>query len=157
MTDPKPVQDLGLGFHFDDLEVGQRFRTVGRSIFEADLMTFIGVTGMQEVLFNNLDYIETESPTGQRIVPGLMALGIAEGMVLGTTLQKTGLAFLSMTMDIKAPVCIGNTIHVDLEVTELRRAAKGARGLVRTHNRIVNQRGETVIEYSPLRLMKARE
>jgi len=156
MADPKPVQDLGLGFFFDDLEEGQRFRTVGRSIFEADLMTFIGVTGMQEVLFNNLEYIGLESPTGQRIVPGLMALGLAEGLVLGTTLQKTGLAFLSMTMDIKGPVCIGDTIHVELEVTELRRASKGARGLVRTHNRIVNQHGDCVIEYTPLRLMKVR-
>lgn len=157
MADAKPIRDLSLGFYFDDLEVGQRFRTIGRSIFEADLMTFIGVTGMQEVLFNNLEYIGFESPTGQRIVPGLMALGIAEGLVLGTTLQKTGLAFLNMTMDIKEPVCIGDTIHVELEVTELRRTSKGARGLVRTHNRIVNQHGKTVIEYTPLRLMKARE
>lgn len=157
MADPQPIRDLGLGFYFDDLELGQRFRTVGRSIFEADLMTFIGVTGMQEVLFNNLAYIESESPTGARIVPGLMALGIAEGLVLGTTLQKTGLAFLNMTMDIKGPVCIGDTIHVELEVTELRRASKGPRGLVRTNNRIINQHGDCVIEYAPLRLMKARE
>jgi acyl dehydratase len=151
------IQDIGIGFFFDDLSVGQRFRTVGRSIFEADLMTFIGVTGMQEVVFNNLEYIEHESATGKRIVPGLMVVGIAEGLVLGTTLQKTGIAFLNMTMDIKGPVCIGDTIHVELTVTELKRTSKGNRGLVRTHNAIINQRGETVIEYNPLRLMKGRE
>lgn len=152
----EPVQELGVGLYFDDFKLGQRFKTLGRSIFEADLMTFIGVTGMQEVLFNNLDYIENESLQGKRIVPGLMAMGIAEGLVLGTTLQKTGIAFLNMTMDIKGAVCIGDTIHVELEVIELKPSSKGGRGLVRTRNSVVNQRGEVVMEYTPLRLCKAR-
>jgi acyl dehydratase len=150
------IHELGIGFFFDDLALGQRYKTVGRSIFEADLMTFLGVTGMQEVIFNNLEYIEHESLQKKRIVPGLLALGIAEGLVLGSTLQKTGIAFLNMTMDIKGPVCIGDTIHVELEVMELKPASKGGRGLVRTLNRVVNQRGETVIEYTPLRMLKMR-
>ena len=152
----EPVQELGIGLYFEDFKLGQRFKTLGRSIFEADLMTFIGVTGMQEVLFNNLDYIENESLQGKRIVPGLMAMGIAEGLVLGTTLQKTGIAFLNMTMDIKGAVCIGDTIHVELEVIELKASSKGGRGLVRTRNSVVNQRGEVVMEYTPLRMCKAR-
>jgi acyl dehydratase len=156
-TDEKPIHMLGLGLYFDDLSLGQRFRTIGRSIFEADLMTFIGVSGMQEVMFNNLEVIAADAPGGRRFIPGLMALSIAEGLVLGPTLQKTGLAFLNMSMDIKGPVHIGDTIHVDLEVTELRRTSKGARGLVRTRNQVINQLGQTVIEYTPLRLMKARE
>jgi acyl dehydratase len=151
------VQQLGIGFYWNDLEVGQKFKTIGRSIFEADVINFIGITGMQEVLFNNLEYIEHESPTGKRIAPGLLALAIAEGLVMGSTLQKTGFAFLSMDFNIKGPVEIGDTIHVELEVTEARPTSKGNRGLVRTHNKIVNQRGEVVIEYSPLRLMKGRE
>lgn len=148
---------LGQGFYWQDLTVGRKFRTIGRSIFESDLVSFIGVTGMQEVLFNNLEYIENESPTGKRIVPGALALSIAEGLVMQSTLQKTGFAFLSMTMDIKGPVCVGDTIHVDMEVTESRAASRGGRGLVRTVNRIMNQADECAIEYSPLRLMKGRE
>lgn len=151
------MQQLGVGFYWNDLEVGQTFKTIGRSIFEADVIGFIGTTGMQEVLFNNLEYIEHESPTGKRIAPGLLVLAIAEGLVMGATLQKTGFAFLSMDFSIKGPVEIGDTIHVELEVTEARPTSKGNRGLVRTHNKIVNQRGEVVIEYSPLRLMKGRE
>jgi len=152
----EPVQELGIGLYFDDFKLGQRFKTLGRSIFEADLMTFIGVTGMQEVLFNNLDYIENESLQGKRVVPGLMAMGIAEGLVLGTTLQKTGIAFLNITMDIKGAVCIGDTIHVELEVIELKASSKGGRGLVRTRNNVVNQHGEVVMEYTPLRMCKSR-
>lgn len=152
----EPVTELGLGLYFDDLHVGQRFRSVGRSIIEADLATFINVTGMQEVLFNNLEYIEHESIQKKRIVPGLMAMGIAEGLILGPTLQKTGIAFLNMTMDIKGAVCVGDTIHVEMEVIELKATSDGKRGLVRTRNRIVNQRGEVVIEYTPLRMQKRR-
>lgn len=151
------MQQLGVGFYWNDLEVGQKLKTIGRSIFETDVISFIGTTGMQEVLFNNLEYIEHESPTGKRIAPGLLVLAIAEGLVMGATLQKTGFAFLSMDFSIKGPVEIGDTIHVELEVTEARPTSKGNRGLVRTHNKIVNQRGEVVIEYSPLRLMKGRE
>ena len=150
-------EELGRGFYWQDMTVGRKFRTIGRTLFESDLVSFIGVTGMQEVLFNNLEYIEHESPTGKRIVPGALALSVAEGLVMQSTLQKTGFAFLGMTMDIKGPVCVGDTIHVDMEVTESRAASKGGRGLVRTRNLIVNQNGDCAIEYSPLRLMKGRE
>ena len=152
----EPATELGHGLFFDDLHVGQRFRSAGRSIIEADLAAFLNVTGMQEVIFNNLDYIENESLQKKRIVPGLMALGIAEGQILGPLLQKTGIAFLGMTMDIKAPVAVGDTLYVEIEVTELKPTSDGKRGLVRTRNTIVNQRGEAVIEYAPLRMQKRR-
>lgn len=150
------MEQLGGGFFWDDLTVGRSFRTIGRSIFESDLMAFVHVTGMAEELFTNIEYIRNESPTRKRIVPGALVFSIAEGLVMQATLHGTGLAFLGMTFDIKGPVEVGDTIHVELEVTESRAASKGSRGLVRTRNRIVNQRGECVIEYSPLRLMKGR-
>ena len=46
---PASVTELGLGFHWNDLHVGQKFRTMGRTIFEADVVTFVAVTGMQEL------------------------------------------------------------------------------------------------------------
>lgn len=148
---------LGQGFYWQDLPVGRKLRTIGRTIFESDLMNFIGATGMAEVLFNNLEYIEHESPTGKRILPGALVLSVAEGLVMQATLQRTGFAFLGMTMDIKGPTLVGDTVHVDVEVTESRAASKGARGLVRTTNRVITQRGDCVLEYTPLRLMKGRE
>ena len=151
------MRELGLGFYWNDLEVGQKFKTIGRSLFETDVITFCGITGMNEVLFNNLEYIRDESPTGKRIVPAALVFSLAEGLVMGNTLQKTGFAFLSMTFDVKGPTLIGDTIHVELEVTECRAAAKGNRGLVRTQNIVKTQNGDTVLEYSPLRLMKGRD
>lgn len=57
-------------------------------------------------------------------------------------------------LDVKAPTVVGDTIHVQCEVTEHRLASKGARGLVRFANKVLNQRGESVLEYNPLRLLK---
>lgn len=150
------MKELGLGLHWDDFKVGDRFKTVGRTIFESDIVNFCGVVGLQEVLFNNLEYIEKESPTGQRIAPGSLVFCLAESTLINSFLQKTGLAFLGMEFNIKGPVVVGDTIHVEFEVIEARATSKGDRGLVRTRNDIKNQRGETVIEYTPLRLMKGR-
>jgi acyl dehydratase len=65
---------LGLGLYFDDLPVGRRFRTIGRTLTEADLVAFIGVTGMTEVLFSNTEFLRTESDIARRVVPGAMCI-----------------------------------------------------------------------------------
>ena len=72
-------------------------------------------------------------------------------------MQETGLAFLNMELDVQGPVLAGDTIHVECEVTEVRPTSKGNRGLVRTANKVVNQRGEVALTYTPLRLMKGRQ
>jgi acyl dehydratase len=71
-------------------------------------------------------------------------------------MQDTGLAFLNATLDVKAPTVVGDTIHVEGEVVEHRLTSKGDRGLARFAIRVVNQRGEAVLEYKPLRLLKRR-
>ena len=58
-----------------------------------------------------------------------------------------------MELDVKGPTFAGDTIHCEIEVIEQRPASKGGRGLVRTRNTVINQRGETVLVYTPLRMM----
>ena len=148
---------LGLGLYFEDLPVGRKFRTIGRTLTEADLVNFIGVTGMTEVLFSNAEFLRTESDITQRVVPGAMVYSFAEGLLVHATMQHTGFAFLNMELDIKGPTFIGDTIHVECEVTESRRSSgRPNRGLVRTFNRVKKQDGSVVLTYNPLRMVKAR-
>jgi acyl dehydratase len=148
---------LGLGLHFDDLPVGRKFRTIGRTLTEADLVAFIGVTGMTEVLFSNLEFLEQESDIKARVVPAAMVHAFAEGLLVQATMQYTGFAFLHMELDVKAPTFAGDTIHVECDVVESRRSAsRPDRGLVRTFNRVRKQDGTVVLTYNPLRLVKAR-
>lgn len=147
---------LGRGFYWQDMSVGQRYRTFGRTITEPDIVNFIGCTGMLEVLFTNEIYRQTESQIKGRLVPGALVFSMAEGLTIAGTIQGTGMAFLGMELEIKAPTFAGDTITVDIEVTESRAASKGNRGLVRTRNTIINQKSETVMVYTPLRMMKGQ-
>ena len=147
---------VGLGLTWRDLHVGDRFRTVGRTVTETDIVNFISCTGMLEVLFTDMEYLKQHGPMQGRVAPGALVYCFAEGLLVQATMQHTGLAFLNMELDVHGPTFAGDTIHVECEVVEIRPTSKGNRGLVRTTNRIVNQRGETVITYNPLRMMKGR-
>ena len=150
------MDTVGLGFYWDDLKVGYKFKTVGRTVTEADITIFTGVTGMTEVLFNNIEFLKSESAIQGRPAPGALVYSFAEGLLVQSTMQGTGLAFLECEFKVLKPVSAGDTIHVECEVTEHRLTSKGDRGLVRFANRVVNQRGEAVLEYNPLRLLKLK-
>ncbi|ANN77809.1 MaoC family dehydratase [Bordetella flabilis] len=153
----RSIETVGLGFHWEDLPVGREFQTVGRTVFEADIANFIGCTGQQEVLFNNLEFLARESAIQGRVAPGALVFSFAEGLLVQSTMQGTGFAFLHMELDIKGPVLTGDTIHVECQVLECRPSkSRPGFGLVRTRNNIVNQRGEIVQVYTPLRLVKGR-
>lgn len=144
---------VGRGFTFEELEVGMQFRTHRRTIAEADLAAFVNLSWLTEELFTVAD--ESGRAIKGRPVPAAMVYAFAEGLLL-PTMQDTGLAFLNATLDVKAPAIVGDTIHVECEVTEHRAASKGERGLVRFANKVVNQRGEVVLQYNPLRLLKKK-
>jgi len=151
------VPVVGRGFSFEDLRVGFRFRSHRRTIAESDLTAFINLTWFTEELFaveENAAGDASRAIKG-RAVPGALVYAFAEGLLL-PTMQDTGLAFLSATIDVKAPTLVGDTLHVESEVTEHRLTSKGDRGLVRFANKVVNQRGEVVLEYNPLRLLKRK-
>ena len=144
---------VGRGFTFEDLQVGMQFRTHRRTIAEADLAAFVNLSWLTEELFTVQD--DAGRAIKGRPVPAAMVYSFAEGLLL-PTMQDTGLAFLNATLDVKAPTVVGDTIHVECEVTEHRAASKGERGLVRFANKVVNQRGEVVLQYNPLRLLKKK-
>jgi acyl dehydratase len=151
------METLGLGFHFEDLPVGRQFKTIGRTITEPDIVNFVNCTGMTEVLFTNLEYLAHESDIKGRLAPGALVFCFAEGLLITSSIQKTGVAFLHMEFDVKGPTFAGDTIHVECEVVEARRSnSRPDRGLVRTRNVVRKQDGAIAIEYTPLRMIKAR-
>jgi len=151
------METLGLGLFFEDATVGRKFKTIGRTITETDIINFVTCTGMTEVLFTDFEFQNEESDIKGRVSPGALVFTFAEGLLVHATMQHTGFAFLEMNFAIKGPTVAGDTIHVEVEVIEARRSkSRPNRGLVRTHNRVINQRGEEVLVYTPLRMVKAR-
>jgi acyl dehydratase len=152
------METVGLGFAFEDLPVGRQFRTIGRTVTEADITNFVNCTGMVEVLFTNIQYLEEESDIKGRLAPGSLVYTFAEGLLVQSTMQHTGLAFLHMEMNIEGPVFAGDTIHVECEVIEARQSrSRPGRGLVRTRNRVMKQDGTVALTYTPLRMVKCRD
>ena len=151
------MKPLGHGFYWEEMTVGRKFVTFGRTITETDIVNFISCTGMLELLFTNEVYRQTESAIKGRLAPGALVFSLAEGLCIAGTIQATGMAFLGMELEIKGPTFAGDTVHAEIEVTESRATSKPGRGLVRTRNTVVNQKGETVMVYTPLRMMKSRK
>jgi acyl dehydratase len=147
---------MGVGLYWDDVIVGQRFQTLGRTITETDIINFVSATGMVEEMFTNIEYIQAESPMGARPVPGSLVFCTAEGLLMQSTMQRTGMAFLECDLRILKPTLAGDTVHVECEVVEARATSRPGRGLMRTFNKVVNQRGEVVATYNPLRMVKSR-
>ncbi|RYD90242.1 MAG: acyl dehydratase [Sphingomonadales bacterium] len=156
MDDDAGSPVLGLGLHFEDFAVGRRFTTLGRTIGDVEITMFVGLVGITEELFTNRPYAEAHSPIAGRLAPGALVYAVAEGLVLAASLQRTGIAFLDAGMKVVAPTVAGDTVHVDCEVIEARATRHADRGLVRTANVVVNQRGETVLTYNPLRMVRRR-
>ncbi len=150
------MRTVGMGFYWQDLKVGDRYKSIGRTITETDLMNFVTLTGMTEVLFTNREFLEKTSVIKGRVVPGVLVYAYSEGLLI-PTMQGTGLAFLEAEFKVKGPTFVGDTIHVEVEVLEVRPTSKGNRAIVRTMNTVVKQTGETVITYNPLRMLKGRD
>ena len=151
------METVGIGFYFEDLPVGRKFRTIGRTVTETDIINFISVTGLTEVFFINEEAIEKESAFGKRFAPAALCYCFSEALIAQATLQYTGLAMLHLELDIKGPVFEGDTIHAECEVMEARLSRKNPdRGIVRTQVNIVKQDGTVAYVYSPTRMMKCR-
>jgi len=151
------METVGIGAYFEDLPIGRMFKTIGRTITESDLVGYINCTGLVEVLFTNAKFRQEQSDIKGRLVPAMLVHGFAEGLLVQSTMQYTGFAFLGMELNVEGPTFVGDTIHVEVEVIEARLSKSRAhRGLVRTRNRVINQDGKIVITYTPMRMIKCR-
>jgi acyl dehydratase len=132
--------------YFEDIQVGDEYLSPGRTVTEADIVAFAGLSGDFNVLHTDAEYMRT-SIFGERIAHGLLGLAIQSG--LGSRAMPrpyATLAFLGLRWRFKAPIKIGDTIKVRLKVTDRRETSKPDRGIVVVERSVLNQRGELVQE-----------
>jgi len=156
MTDQLDVSAVPALMHgrtFQENVVGSTFRTAGRTITEADVVAFVTLAGLNEPLFMDENGAKAAGYKG-RLVPGTLTFTYAEGLVMQSgVIHGTGMAFLGSSMDVKAPVFVGDTITVVVEVLESRPTSKGDRGIVTTRNTVVKGDGTVVLVYEPKRMI----
>lgn len=142
---------LGMGLPWHRLSPGDRFTTLRRTITETDLVNFISVTGMLEAIF--IDAHFEDGAISGRPVPGALTCALIEGMQFQTLIQRTGLALLEMNIVAHLPVRVGDTIHGEIEITDVRPTSKGDRGIVTSRVEVMNQQAAKVMTYVVKRLV----
>jgi acyl dehydratase len=156
MNTPAPDKPtvLGHGFYWQDISVGQKFRTFRRTVTETDLVNFINTTGMLEAIFIEEGY-ELGAIKG-RPVPAALTYSLIEGFILQSMIQGTGLAMLELHKKILGPVVVGDTVGAEIEITALRPTSKNNRAIVTSRIDVYNQRNEMVLTYTATRMLAGR-
>ncbi|MDA0242181.1 MAG: MaoC/PaaZ C-terminal domain-containing protein [Chloroflexi bacterium] len=144
------------GLHFEQFTVGQKVVTQGRTITETDVVNFAGLSGDYNQIHTDAHYAAGYA-FGERIAHGLLVQSIATGLaVLTGFIEGTVLAFRELDCKFSLPVKIGDTIHVELEITELTPLARLGGGTVAMKYKVVNQNNAAVQRGSWTMLIKSQ-
>lgn len=138
------VPSLGM-LYLEDLEVGSQFVSPARTVTEADVVHFAGLSGDYNPLHTD-HHAARNGPFGRPVAHGLLGMAIASGLASQAPRVRT-FAFVSILhWEFRKPIAFGDTIHVEATIEAIVPQARGRRGLVTWHRRLVNQEGITVQE-----------
>ncbi len=131
--------------YFEDIQVGEEYLSPGRTVTEADIVIFAGLSGDYNVLHTDAEFMKS-SIFGERIAHGLLGLAIQSGLLTRGMRPYATLAFLGLRWKFKGPIKIGDTIKVRARVVSKRETGKPDRGIVTLERQVINQKGEVVQE-----------
>lgn len=141
-------------FHFEDLHVGDRWQSRARTITEADVVAFAGLTGDYDPLHVDHEFVK-HTPFGKPIAHGLLGLSFLAGLGSHFPMVQT-VAFVSVrNWEFLRPVFIGDTVHAVNEIAELKENGH-RRGTVVWKRQLVNHRGE-VLQQGTFETLVARK
>ena len=126
---------------FEALEIGQQFTTRGRTVTEADVVSFAALTGDWHPQHCDAEWAGA-SPFGERIAHGMLVVSLAAGLVPFDPGRVIALRRVS-DATFKRPVRFGDTLRVEGRIEDLTPGPEGA-GLVTFAWNVVNQHGRTV-------------
>lgn len=142
------------GLTFDEFEIGDRYQSQARTVTEADVVAFAGISGDFNPLHTDAEFGKS-TPFGERIAHGMLLVAMATGMANWTgVFEGTTIALMEQLIRYKGVVKFGDTIHLELEVMEKTPTSKPDRGVVKYAAQVINQRGEVVIDGVWTLLMK---
>ncbi|MFC0450007.1 MaoC/PaaZ C-terminal domain-containing protein [Rhodococcus jostii] len=161
MSDSLPTPGIGVftrTLYFEDVPLQQVFTTSGRTITEADVTSFAGLSGDYNMLHVDEDFA-SKTAFGGRIAHGLLILSIASGLTTRlpvlTALQPSLLGMTSVTCQWPSPTKIGDTLRVDLTFESAKLTRSGSRGIV-TERRVARAQDGRIVLDSHWDLLVAR-
>jgi acyl dehydratase len=142
-------------FYFEDFEIGHVSKSRGRTITEADIVNFAGLSGDFVELHTNEEFAKA-GPFGRRIAHGLLILSISSGLMvqMGHT-ADTVVAFYGIDhLRFLRPTFIGDTVRVEKKVIGRQEKEKG--GVITFETSVLNQNGDPVLIYTDKLMVKRR-
>ncbi len=144
------------GLYFEDFTVGTRLRTAGRTITEADIVAFAGLSGDYNQIHTNAVYAAADT-FGKRVAHGLLVQSIATGLAVQSgVIEGTVLAFRELDCKFSLPVYIGDTVHVEIEIVELKPFPRLRGGNVTMKYAVINQDGAVAQRGNWVMLVKSK-
>lgn len=128
--------------HFDDVQVGDSWKSGARTVTETDIVMFAGLTGDYNPLHIDKEFAQ-ETFYGQRIAHGLYGAALVAGLGSHAPLMQTEAFVQIRQWQFLRPLFIGDTVHVETEVVESRESGR-RRGTIIWKRSLVNQDGEIV-------------
>ncbi|MGB8647633.1 MAG: MaoC/PaaZ C-terminal domain-containing protein [Anaerolineae bacterium] len=142
---------------WDDFRLADKYKTNGITVTETHVVNWAGLTMDFYPLHMDREFA-AQTPFGERIVHGPLTFALAVGLLGQTGIAADSvIAWLGVdNMRIPAPVKIGDTIHVEVEVMHKRETKRPDQGVTVMCYTVVNQRGETVMVFDMKFLMHRR-
>jgi len=146
-----------MSIYLEDLREGQAFRSAGRTVTEADILAFAGLSGDFNELHVNEPWVREHTPFEGRIAHGLLVTSIASGLAAPGLDDLVVLAFLELQRRMTAPTYPGDTIwlHAVVESVRASRSRPGS-GVAVLAVEVRNQRDEVVQEGRDVALVACR-
>jgi acyl dehydratase len=136
--------------YYEEVDVGEQWQTDGRTVTEADVVNYAGVSGDFHPYHVDAEFAGA-SEFGSRIAHGLLVLSIAAA--LESTENEHAFMYGFESMRFVNPTMLGDTIHVEVEVTDTS-VKSDAYGVVTKHFDVKNQDDETVLACDKLELFE---
>lgn len=132
------------GLYFEDFVVGDKATSPSRTITEADIVMFAGLSGDYNEIHTSEEF-SRGNMFGRRIAHGLLGLSIASGLAFQMGfLLGTVEAFRGIEWEFTAPIFIGDTIHLEAEVAEVKAFPRLGNGKVTFKVSVKKQDGSVV-------------
>jgi acyl dehydratase len=142
------------GLTFDQFNPGDAFSSPARTVTEADVVAFAGLSGDFNPLHTDEEFARS-TPFGARIAHGMLSAAMATGMANWIGIfEGTTIALIEQVIQYKGAVKFGDTLHLELKVLQKKEASKPDRGLVFFETHVCNQEGKAVIEGQWTLMMK---
>jgi 3-hydroxybutyryl-CoA dehydratase len=144
------------GLYFEEFNIGDTVTSAGRTITEADVVSFAALSGDWNAIHVDAEFAKS-GMFGERIAHGLLGLSVASGLAVQLGfIEGTVIAFMGIDWKFRGAIKIGDTIHVQAQIAEKKAMPRLGGGLVTMNVEVLNQRGETTQKGTWTMLMKLK-